>query len=169
MIIRRETEEDFTEIYNLVKTAFQTAKVSNGKEQEFVEQLRSGDGYIPEFALVAEEEGKLIGHVMLTITYVINGHNKVESLLLAPLSVALEHRDKGIGSTLVNESMKLAKLKGYSSIFLVGDPNYYGRFGFKTTAPIGIKCIYDEVPDDVMLYCELTPGALRGVVGKVEC
>lgn len=66
MIIRRETSEEFPRIYALVKTAFQTAKVADGNEQDFVSQLRAGGGYIPELALVAEENGSLIGHIMLT-------------------------------------------------------------------------------------------------------
>ncbi|HWR07601.1 hypothetical protein [Sporomusa sp.] len=55
MIIRKETEKDFSQIYDLVKAAFQTAKVSDGKEQDFVNQLRSSSNYIPELALIAEE------------------------------------------------------------------------------------------------------------------
>ena len=47
MIIRRETPEEFSEIYDLVKSAFQTAKVSNGKEQDFVNELRRSGNYIP--------------------------------------------------------------------------------------------------------------------------
>lgn len=47
MIIRRETPEEFSQIYDLVKVAFETAKVSNGKEQDFVDQLRGSGNYIP--------------------------------------------------------------------------------------------------------------------------
>ena len=56
MRIRPESESNFgeREIYELVKVAFQTAKVSNGKEQDFVTQLRNSPDYIPELALVAE-------------------------------------------------------------------------------------------------------------------
>lgn len=88
MVIRKERQEEFHQIYDLVKTAFQTAKVSNGKEQDFVDQLRSGGGYIPELALVAEEDGKLIGHIMLTEMYITDGSKKFKSLLLAPTSAS---------------------------------------------------------------------------------
>lgn len=89
MVIRRETPEEFSQIYNLVKVAFQTAKVTNGKEQDFVNQLRGSGNYIPELALVAEENDKLIGHIMLTKTYIFNNGNKFETLLLAPISVSI--------------------------------------------------------------------------------
>ncbi len=50
MIIRRETPEEFARIYALVKVAFETAKVTNGKEPDFVNELRGSGGYIPELA-----------------------------------------------------------------------------------------------------------------------
>ncbi len=53
----------------------------------FVNQLRSSGNYIPELALVAEENGELIGHIMLTKTYIVNGGNKFETLLLAPFQL----------------------------------------------------------------------------------
>lgn len=55
MRIRQEREEEFPAIYDLVKVAFQTAKVSSGDEQNFVLRLRAGGNYIPELALVAED------------------------------------------------------------------------------------------------------------------
>lgn len=168
MVIRRETPEEFSQIYDLVKVAFQTAKVSDGKEQDFVNQLRSGGNYIPELALVAEEDGKLIGHTMLTKTYIVASDNKFETLLLAPLSVALEYRNRGIGSDLVKESFKLAKEMGYTSVLLVGDPAYYNRFGFKTAVNFGIKHQHN-IPDEYVMACELVPDALCEISGITEC
>lgn len=140
MIIRKERREEFALIYELVKVAFQTAKVSNGKEQDLVNKLRSSGNYIPELALVAEVNGQLVGHIMLTKTYIIaNNGAKFETLILGPISVSLEYRNRGIGSALINESFKIAKEKGYKSIFLVGDPAYYNRFGFKASVDFGIK------------------------------
>lgn len=70
-IIRQETEQDHPAIYDLIRTAFETAKVSDGDEQDFAVNLRNNSKlYIPELALVAEEGGKLIGHIMLTNTYI---------------------------------------------------------------------------------------------------
>jgi putative acetyltransferase len=65
MKIRPETPQDFPFLYNFVKDAFKTAKISNGDEQNFVDKLRTIEGYIPELALVAEENSKIIGHIML--------------------------------------------------------------------------------------------------------
>ncbi|WP_027368616.1 GNAT family N-acetyltransferase [Desulfocurvibacter africanus] len=168
MVIRRETEAEFPQIYDLVKVAFQTAKVSNGKEQDFVNQLRSGGNYIPELALVAEENGQLVGHIMLTKAHVVDGETKFETLLLAPISVALEYRNRGIGSALIKESFRLAKARGYTSVLLVGDPAYYHRYGFRTAAGFGIKPTH-PIPDENVMACELAPNALRGVSGTTDC
>jgi len=168
MIIRRERPEEFPQIYDLVKIAFQTAKVSDGKEQDFVNQLRSGGSYIPELAMVAEENGKLIGHIMLSKAHIVNGTNKFEVIYVAPLSVVLEFRNKGIGSGLIKESFKLAKEMGYTSVLLVGDPAYYHRFGFKSAVTFSIKHMH-EIPDENVMACELVPNALKVVSGTTDC
>ena len=167
MIIRKETPNEFSQIYDLVKVAFQTGKVTNGKEQDFVNQLRNNDNYIPELALVAEEGDKLIGHIMLTKTYITNDNNKFETLLLAPISVVIERRNEGVGSKLITESFKLAKKMGYTSVVLVGDPAYYHRFGFKAAINFGIRHAQD-IPSENVMACELVPNALHGISGTMN-
>ena len=66
MQIRTARKEDYGQIYRLVQTAFSTAQVSDGTEQDFVLELRRRPGYIPGLELAAEESGRLVGHIMLT-------------------------------------------------------------------------------------------------------
>ncbi|MDD3922442.1 MAG: N-acetyltransferase [Endomicrobiaceae bacterium] len=165
MIIRQETEKDFKEIYSLVKTAFETARVSNGKEQDFVNDLRAGKNYIPELALVAEQDNKIIGHIMLTKFYVnTDKDNKFEALLLAPICVMLEYRNEKIGAGLINKSFELAKNMGYTAVFLVGDPNYYYRFGFQQSTNYNIRNI-DNVDAKYVMGCELVKDGLKDITG----
>ncbi|VBB09497.1 acyl-coa n-acyltransferase [Lucifera butyrica] len=167
IIIRQENAKDFTAIYDLVKTAFETAKVTNGKEQDFVNELRNGSGYISQLALVAEEHENLIGHIMFTTTYIVNGDARAATLLLAPLSVALAYRNKGIGSRLINEGFRLARELGYNSVFLVGDPGYYHRFGFKASVNFGITNSA-AIPDEYVMACELVANALLETKGIIK-
>lgn len=168
MIIRQETASDHDKIYRLVKTAFATAQVSDGTEQDFINMLRASGNYIPELALVAEEDGKLIGHVMLTRQTVdMPGGQEFQALLPAPLAVALEYRNKGIGAKLAAESLSLAKEMGYQAVFLVGNPDYYGRLGFAETTKWGIKNS-NEIPDKFVLGLELNGGALDGISGSIN-
>lgn len=168
MIIRRETETDFERIYELIKVAFQTAKVADGNEQDFANQLRTGTNYIPELALAAADRGQLIGHIMLTKNCIDQGNGQLfEALLLAPLAVELAYRSMGVGSKLINESFRLAKEMGYRAVFVVGDPAYYQRFGFKSSVHWGIKNTHN-IPDEYVMACELIPGALQGVNGTIS-
>ena len=166
MKIRQEKPSDFNDIYSLVKFGFQTAEVSNGNEQDYIIKLRASGNYIPELALVAEENGKIIGHIMLTKTYVSCSDSKFEALLLAPLCVALEHRNLGIGSKLIMESFELAENSGYTTVFVVGNPEFYSRFGFRSSVLFGIKHI-PMIPDQFVMVHELSIGALTDVVGTV--
>ena len=168
MIIRQENAEDFSRIYELVKVAFQTAEVTSGQEQELVGKLRNSANYIPELALVAEENGELLGHIMLTRTLVVDGDRKAEVLFLGPISVVEKYRRRGIGSALMRQSLKLAGELGYGAVVLVGDPAYYHRFGFKTSADWGIRHVLD-IPAQFVMACELVPDALKNVRGAFEC
>lgn len=164
MIIRQETKEEYQKIYNLVQTAFQTAKVADGDEQDFTVRLWNSENYIPELGLVAEQNGKLIGHILLTRMYVIQEDgSKFESLLIAPLSVLLEYRDQGVGSALIKEGLKRGREMGYKAAFLCGDPNYYHRFGFKSISEFGLT--NPDIPEPYVMGYELEAGALDHVTG----
>lgn len=165
--IREESPKDFPEIYKLIKTAFETAKVKDGDEQDFADNLRKNERYIPQLALVAEHESKLIAHIMLTKTYVESENGLYEALLLAPICVLIEYRDMGIGSDLIKESFVRARELGFEAVFLCGDPAYYHRFGFRPTSEFGIKPKQNIPPEYVMGY-ELKPNALGGITGIAD-
>lgn len=166
--MRSERKEDFAPIYELVKKAFETAKVADGTEQEFVDELRLRKGYIPELALVAEKEGVIVGHVMLTETgFTAKDGKPRKVLLLAPLSVKLECRSQGIGGELIREAAERASEMGYAAVFLAGDPDYYSRYGFMPAARFGIATS-TGIPEKNALVRELVPGALKDMEGTVD-
>jgi predicted N-acetyltransferase YhbS len=167
LIIRPEKPSEFRLIYDLVKIAFQTAQVSNGDEQNLTNRLRESSGYIPELALIAEQNGQIVGHIMLTKTYVYGAGLKHEVLLLAPLAVAPEHQHRGVGSKLVIESFQLAKNLGHMAVLVVGNPAYYGRFGFRPSLSFGITH-NPPIPEPYVMAYELVPQALKGVAGTVS-
>jgi putative acetyltransferase len=167
MNIRQETARDFDKIYQLVKTAFETANVSNGKEQDFVNELRAGGKHIPELSLVMEQEGAIVGHIMLSKTSVKNDRQSFDGLLLGPVCTEEKLRNKGLGAKLVNFAIDKAKAMGHKAVFLAGDRNYYGRFGFVPASRYNIKCQYD-IPAELLeniLALELAPHELDGITG----
>ena len=168
MIIRQETEQDFNEVYNLVREAFETARVSNGKEQDYVNELRKSTKYIPELSLVVEEQKKLIAHIILSKFNIKGSSNsKIKPLLLGPVCVMLGHRNEKIGEKIIRKSFEIAKNLGYNCIFLVGDPNYYYRIGFRQAIEYGIKC-EDKIESKYVLATELVPNTLKDVKGTIS-
>lgn len=101
LIIKCEEKTEFEMIYHFIKEAFETAAVSDGTEQDFVNMLRVSENYIPELALVATDNKQLIGHIMLT-KFAFKG-----MLLLAPLTVKLDYRHQGVGTKLVQKAFDL--------------------------------------------------------------
>lgn len=166
-IVRQITEADYSTVYNLIKTAFETAEHRDGDEQNFAVRLRNGENYIPQLDLVAEQDGEIIGHIMLTKTYVTQPDgSKYDTLLVAPLAVLLEYRSVGAGSALMKEGLHIAQTMGYESAFLIGDPNYYQRFGYKLTHLYGIN--HESLPAEYVMVKEFATGALEGVTGLIN-
>lgn len=105
MKIRQATPQDYPAIATLIKTAFQTARLSDGQEQEFVAALRLTPTFNPALEFVAEVKGQLVGHVLLT-RYQAEGH---ATRLLAPLSVDFAYRNQGIGTQLLQRAFTTAQ------------------------------------------------------------
>lgn len=168
MVIRQEKKEDVDTVYNLIKEAFATAQMSDGTEQDFANKLRESEKFIPQLALVAEEKGEIIGHIMLTKLCVQTSEGDKEALLLAPISVKLENRGKGVGKTLIKKSLERAKELGYKAVFLAGNPGYYSRFGFQPTIKYNITHKKLEVEDKFVMCMPLEEGYLDNLVGDVH-
>lgn len=166
-IVRQITETDYPTVYDLIKTAFETAEHRDGDEQDFAVNLRNGQNYIPELDLVAELDGKLIGHIMFTKTYVTKPDgSRYDTLLVAPLSTLLEYRGMGVGSALMKEGFRIAQTMGYRSAFLIGDPNYYQRFGYERSHLHGIA--HESLPAEYVMVKKFTPDALDGITGLIN-
>lgn len=134
MLIRQELPNDYDEVYHLIKEAFETAEHCDGNEQDLVTALRQGTNFIPELSLVAEIDGKLVGHILFSKARV--GDQTV--LVLAPLSVRPNVQKIGIGTALINEAHKIARQLGYSYSLVLGSEQYYPRFGYVPAKKLGI-------------------------------
>ena len=158
-MIREETPADHAAVYALIKTAFADTEYSDGTEQDLVERLRRCDAFIPELSLVAEKDGKIVGHILFT-KITIDG---VDALCLAPVSVLPEYQKKGIGSALIERGHKIAAKMGYSICTLVGHPEYYPRFGYERASGYGITQPF-PAPDECVMVKFLIPAG-KSVTG----
>ena len=157
---------EIDEVDTLIRTAFLTAPVTDGSEQDLVKRLRSSTGYLPEQELVALDNDRIIGHILTTRIVIDSTAGPVNALEVAPLCVASDHRCRGIGTLLMKEALNRGRTAGFPAVFLVGDPRYYARFGFRPVAELGIHNA-SSIPDDVVLGIELEPGTLDGTDGSV--
>lgn len=154
MHIRKEETKDYEIIYSVVKNAFDSAEHSDGNEHDLVNILREGNAFIPELSLVAEMDGKIVGHIMFTKATV--GNNEI--LALAPLSVLPEYQRKGIGTTLIKEGHKIAKKLGYGYSVVLGSEKYYPRMGYLPADMFGVFSPFD-VPRENFMACKINEEA----------
>jgi predicted N-acetyltransferase YhbS len=165
--IRQETPADHPQVFELIKEAFQHEPHSDQQEHYLVERLRKSEAFVPELSLVAEEQGQLIGHILLTKIKVINQKKEHESLALAPVSVAPAYQKLGIGGILIRQAHENARQLGFSSVILLGHADYYPRFGYQKASNFGISLPFD-VPEENCMAIELKENGLAGINGVVE-
>ena len=144
--IRQENKDDYEEIYNVVKTAFETAEHCDGNEQDLVVALRKGDNFIPDLSLVALKDNKIVGYILFTKIRI----GEFEEVALAPLGVLPKYQKKGIGSKLIKEGHIIAKKLGYHYSVVLGSNEYYSKFGYIPAIEYGIKAPFDVQSENFM-------------------
>ncbi len=132
VIIRRTEEKDFFQTENITRETFWNLYKPGCDEHLILHNIRNTKSYIGDLDRVAIFENEIIGHILSTKAKVIDSLNKEHGILcVGPLTVVQEFQKKGVGSTLINNSIQIAKELGFSGMILFGNPDYYHRFGFK--------------------------------------
>ena len=160
--IRKENKNDYNEVYNVIKKAFETAEHSDGNEQDLVVILRKSEAFIPELSLVAVKENKIVGYILFTK---IKIKDNIE-LALAPLAVLPEYQRKGIGKKLIETGHNIAKNLGYHYSIVLGSENYYSKMGYIPAIQYGIKAPF-QVPDENFMAIKLNDTNIE-IKGTVE-
>lgn len=154
MRIRPETPQDINEIEQVTIAAFDGKPYSDQTEHLMINHLRESGAM--SLSLVAETDGKIVGHVAFSIV-TINGEDR-GWYGLGPVSVLPELQKQGVGAKLIREGLSLIREQGAKGCVLEGDQGYYQRFGFKpypglfyegTPDPKNFMALpfYDEVPE----------------------
>lgn len=130
MIIRSETPHDYAVIADIHVRAFE----ERADEALIVSLSRHRSTFDPDLSLVAEEGGRVIGHVLFApMTIRISGE-EVRAVNLGPIAADPAVQRKGVGSALILRGHEIAREKGFALSFLLGHPTYYPRFGYLTHA-----------------------------------
>ena len=129
MIVRKETESDIEAISQVTIAAFKTLPISNQTEQFIIKALRAAGALT--LSLVAEFEGRVVGHVAFSPVIISDGTEGWYGL--GPVSVLPEYQKQGIGKSLINEGLSLLRQMGGRGCVLVGDPNRCVNIFFSIT------------------------------------
>jgi putative acetyltransferase len=132
--IRIEQPEDIPAITAVVAAAF-----GSPAEAKLVDAIRASPGFVPELSLVAELDGSIVGHVMISMVGLEEDGTTRSIASLSPLAVHPDQQGAGIGSALVRAVTARADESGEPLVVLEGAPGYYGRFGFEHSIPYGIE------------------------------
>jgi putative acetyltransferase len=155
MLLRPETAADVPAIRSLIDEAFSDAPHSSGTEAEIVDRLRA-DGALT-LSLLAVEAEILLGHVAFS-PVTIGG--QAGWLGLGPLAVRSDRRGRGIGARLVRAGLEQLERQGAEGCVLLGDPAYYGRFGFAADPAIMLA----GVPQQYVQLLRFTGRQPRGEI-----
>lgn len=136
--IRNEVPADAPAIEAVTAAAFLDAEHSSHTEQFIVNALRRA-GQL-SVSLVAEDAGQIVGHIAISPVRISD--DSLGWYGLGPVSVAPGHQARGIGKRLVNEALAALRNMGASGCVVLGDPAYYGRFGFAAMPAL----VYPGVP-----------------------
>lgn len=157
MFMRFEEELDSGAIWQLNLRAF-----GQGDEGALVDALRA-EGHV-RLSLVAEEEGRIVGHILFSRLEIRTVDGVVEALALAPMAVEPDRQRQGIGSALVREGLRICREQGHRIVVVLGHEGYYPRFGFSAQAAEPLRCAWSGPH---LMALELVPGVLQGVQGEL--
>lgn len=151
------------------REALLDAAMGPGRRRKASEAIRRGRLPAEGLALVARDgTGAPVGTVRLwSVAAGMAGGADVPALLLGPLAVAPHAAGLGLGSALMAQAVAEAESRGHGAIVLVGDPGYYGRFGF-AAEPAASLAMPGPFERHRLLARELRAGALAGAEGLIR-
>jgi predicted N-acetyltransferase YhbS len=127
--------------------------------------FREGVDPVRELSWIALEGDRLVG----AIRYwpILVGETGHPALLLGPLAIAQDRAGKGIGRALMFKTLDLAAQLGHDLVLLVGDVDYYKRFGFVPATPHGFVMPGESRPDRLQV-APLKDNVLGRIAGEVR-
>ncbi|HQG32578.1 MAG TPA: N-acetyltransferase [Deltaproteobacteria bacterium] len=161
ILIRDERPADIPAVRSVYKQAF-----GRLQEAKLAERLLMSCNTVE--SLVAEDKGRIVGHIMFSPVTIDSWCGTVEGMGLAPVAVLPEYQKQGVGSRLVNQGLSILRAKSCPFVVVLGHPDYYPRFGFEPASWHGMKSQWDDVPDDAFFVIIMDRKAMEGVSGTVK-
>lgn len=148
--VRDERAGDVADVHTLLSAVF-----PGGGEADLADALRASAR--PFISLVAEAGGRIVGHVAFSPVAFdpMRSHLQL-GMGLAPLAVDAGWRRRGVGAALVEAGIAECRDLGVAVVVVLGDPDYYVRFGFAPASELGLRSVYDA-PADAFQALALRP------------
>lgn len=155
--IRREEETDQAAVRVVHEQAF-----GRSAEADAIDALRQRQQ--TTISLVAIEKEQVVGHVLFSpVTIEANGE-QFPALGLAPLGVLPAYQKQGVGSALVEAGLEACRHLPIDCVVVLGDPRYYGRFGFVPASRYQLRCPWN-IPPDAFMVIAWQEGVLENRAG----
>lgn len=165
--IRSSRPEDSEAIRQIHLAAFDNSPY----EADLVEKLH--DAGIAPISIVAvrengtnADEEEIVGHALFSIVTLDPPHPRFQALGLAPIGVLPQYQGEGIGAALIKEGLYLTLIFGYHIVVVLGDPTYYGQFGFKPANQFGFQNEFDA--DKNFMAVSLSKNGFPKIKGTVQ-
>lgn len=157
--IRKEENRDRKLVSLIYKAAFGQAT-----EADLVEALHKS---CPNrLALVAEELGQVVGHILFTpATITTDSGKNITGMGLAPIAVTPDLQGQGIGARLVTVGLAILKEQRCPFIIVLGHPRYYPHFGFVPAEQYNIRCQWPDVPSEAFMILIMDEKVMSEVSG----
>jgi predicted N-acetyltransferase YhbS len=163
---RREDPADEHEVDALIREAFWNQYVPGCTEHYVAHVLRQSPVFVPELAILAEADGRIIGSILYTRAQILlDAGGELPVLTFGPIAVLPDYQGVGVGGLLIRHTQDLARDAGGNAVLIYGDPAYYGRFGFVPAEKFGIGT-EDDLYRSSLLAFELREGALADAAGR---
>ena len=159
--IRQETPEEYDLVRHLHDCAF-----GQTTEGRLVEKLRQAEAEI--LSLVAVAENQVVGHLLFSTVNLETQGSLTVGMGLGPIAVLPDFQNQGIGSQLILEGLKQVQSRGYPFVIVLGHAHYYHRFGFVSASQFGLKCQWDNIPDEAFMALIFDQETMKQVEGVVK-
>jgi len=120
----------------------------------------------PLLSLVLEEQNQIIGHIIFS-PLTLEGTEDISAYILCPLAISKAHQKLGLGTQLIQNGLHKITALGVELVFVLGDPNYYNRTGFK--AGHSVSAPYPLEYPEAWMVQELKPGSLPQKQAVAKC
>jgi predicted N-acetyltransferase YhbS len=163
--LRLERPEDFRAVEELTREAFWDLYNPGCSEHYILHELRKLPAFVPELDFVALVDGQIAGHIVYSRAKIVQKDGFAhEVLTFGPISVLPSYQGKGVGSRLIRETLRIIRQTGIPAVVLLGNPDYYHRFGFVSASKYLVS-FTDGSNFDAFMLLETKKGAMEAISG----